>query len=1292
MPQAASSTEKAADTLRQRERLVFKQNQVLVKLLKEPLASDELILALQRVTEAAAATLEVARASVWLLEDEDRKLRCADLYVRTKSTHESGVVLHAKDYPAYFAALEDNRAIAAHNAPLDYRTREFAHAYLQPLGITSMLDATVRLDGRLVGVVCNEHTGPVRHWSTEEIQFASSLGDVVSLFLETRQRNAAQRRLRESEARFRALAEGGADAVAIVTDTGTITFVTPPVLPMLGYAPEEIVGRMGFELVDEQDLAAVRAMFERLLAKPDGREHNILRCRHKDGSLHLIECTLSNRLADPVIRGIISNFRDVTGRVQAENSLRQSEQRYRLLVENMTDVVWTADLDLNLTYISPSVERLCGWTSAERLSQPIEQRMTADAHVPLRSALAEGLANDAASTQTHRTIQHENLCKDGTTRWAESKVSFLRDAEGRATGLIGVTRDIEDRRLAEKALRESEQRHRSLFERNPAGVFRTTPEGEYLDCNDSLARMLGLANREELLQRQATEFYDDPGERLHWHERLAREGAITNVEMRYRRADGQACWVLANVSRLTGDGKHPIVYEGTLIDITERKRAEEELLRRNTQLAALTEIGQTISRLADPRAILHTIHETIGRVLDNRNFHIALYDETLGMIDFPLYVIEGAHVHRSSRPFQNGLTEHVLTTRMPLLIAGNLDQGVQALGVECYGRRPRCYLSVPMLAGEKILGVMTVQDYEHEGVYGVNELELLCTFAAQASVALENARLYAAAQAEIAERRQAEEALRCSEAKYRALVENLEQAVVLKDRHLRYVAANSRMCRNLGVAEHELVGKTDRDFYTDLEAERYRQDDLQVLQHGTHVEREEEQRQPTGQNRWVRVIKTPVRDSSGQINGVLDIFWDVTRQRTLETQLRHVQKMDAIGHLAGGIAHDFNNLLTAILGNVSLAQSLLPSDSPALSTMEGAEKASLRAAELVQKLLGFSRRTMLRLQPLDLAGVVTDTVQILRPALPPGIRVTVHANACAWQVEADPSHISQVLMNLCLNARDAMASDGELSLTLESVSLGPEALARHVSARPGDYVCLRVSDTGHGIPPEIRNRIFEPFFTTKEAGKGTGLGLAMVFGIVDQHRGWIECHSSMGSGTQFEVFLPRYIPTESLQPCLVDSPAPRLGHETILVIDDEPMVREIAQVILQRAGYRVLAANDGVHGLEVWQAARESIALVLLDLTMPRLSGQETLEHLVELDDNVRVLFTSGFSLDIPTITDRKHVLGFIGKPYQPDALARAVRAALDQVRPKPNLEQGAVAELTLLPHRVPGQEVKFAN
>jgi signal transduction histidine kinase/CheY-like chemotaxis protein len=394
---------------------------------------------------------------------------------------------------------------------------------------------------------------------------------------------------------------------------------------------------------------------------------------------------------------------------------------------------------------------------------------------------------------------------------------------------------------------------------------------------------------------------------------------------------------------------------------------------------------------------------------------------------------------------------------------------------------------------------------------------------------------------------------------------------------------------------------------------------------------------------------------------------EIAERTRLEQQLLQAQKMEALGQLAGGIAHDFNNLLTVIMGNLSLARLQAGPDGKVAALLQAAEQGTHRASDLTRQLLAVGRRTFSMPTALDLHNVVQEVVQILRRTIDPRIVIDTPSAEVVWMVHADSGQMFQALMNLCVNARDAMPDGGRLRIELQNITKKPLGLTDGPSAC---FVRLSVSDTGVGMNPETCRRIFEPFFTTKEVGKGMGLGLAMVYGIVTQNKGTITVDSRLGAGSKFTIELPRYterdtdaeISVQLLEDATLDVHAPEGTGETILVVEDEDEIRMLVRKVLEQLGYKVVEAEDGVRGLSVYQAHPGKIAAVILDLTMPKKSGLDVLASLRQLNPTVRVILSSGYSaaaqkLDLPKLG----VMAFLQKPYVPNELARTLRTVLDQ-------------------------------
>jgi signal transduction histidine kinase len=507
--------------------------------------------------------------------------------------------------------------------------------------------------------------------------------------------------------------------------------------------------------------------------------------------------------------------------------------------------------------------------------------------------------------------------------------------------------------------------------------------------------------------------------------------------------------------------------------------------------------------------------------------------------------------------------------------------------------------------------------------------------------------------------RKAEETARSLARQWQVMFDALCDGVCLVGREGTVLRCNQAMANLLKRPHSAIIGEP----YQPLVRHLFGPGEVAFLS-GLHNLQSRETVELCVHDRWYRVTADPVHDEQGTVAGSVHLFADITERRHLEDQLRQAQKMEAIGRLAGGVAHDFNNLLTAITGNASLLMTGLARDDPNRESLATIEKAAWRAAELTRQLLGFSRQTMLWLKPIDLNQSVNEIVGFLRRTIDPRIQVEVKVAPGLWTVKADPSSITQVLMNLCLNARDAMPQGGRLLLETTNVILDQEYTRQHLEGEAGEFVRLRVSDTGHGIPAEILPRVFEPFFTTKELGKGTGLGLAMVFGIVKQHRGWIDCTSvvhEVHEGTSFDIYLPRSNANRKLPPQSGPPPVPKRGSETILLVDDKAMIRDVGRSILKGYGYRVLLAEDGREAVAIYRRDQDKIALVILDLTMPQLSGRDTLRELIRINPKVRVLFACGYSAEHMPDFGKDNVAGFVDKPYKPEELANTVRSVLDK-------------------------------
>jgi PAS domain S-box-containing protein len=512
----------------------------------------------------------------------------------------------------------------------------------------------------------------------------------------------------------------------------------------------------------------------------------------------------------------------------------------------------------------------------------------------------------------------------------------------------------------------------------------------------------------------------------------------------------------------------------------------------------------------------------------------------------------------------------------------------------------------------------------------------------------------------------AKDTLLKSEMYTRHLLDTLPQRIFLKDRNSVYLSCNLNYAHDLGIEPAEIAGKDDYAFHPRELADGYRADDKSVMDSGTAKD-VEERFCADGKEMWAHTIKVPYRDEKGNVIGVLGIFEDITARvrgeedrRKLEEQLRISQKMEAVGTLAGGIAHDFNNVLTGIMGFGELLRLRLDGDVKSAEDLDEIMRCAERAATLTRQLLTFARRQVIDPSNLNVSTAVADMMKLIGKLVGEHIEVRTSLGKNVPTINADRGQIEQVIMNLCLNARDAMQKGGTLSVETGDVYLDEEYVRRNPYMKTGRYAQLAVSDSGVGMDEKTRERVFEPFFTTKGPDKGTGLGLAVVYGIVKQHGGFIHLYSEPGSGTVFKVYFPAVEAQPDVVPTIRREEIVRGGTETILLAEDEEAIRSLAERIMREFGYTVLVARNGEEAIEIFRQNKE-IALAVLDVVMPRKGGKEAFEEMYKQNPRLKVIFMSGYSAD--AIHDSFVLIAgvpFLQKPFGPATLARKIREVLD--------------------------------
>ena len=768
-------------------------------------------------------------------------------------------------------------------------------------------------------------------------------------------------------------------------------------------------------------------------------------------------------------------------------------------------------------------------------------------------------------------------------------------------------------------VRRAEADYRSIFENAGEGIFRTSVDGKFITANPAMAEILGYDSAAQLIAEVhdvRRDLYVDQESRTEWERRLNRGERVVGFEARYRRKDGSFIWLSESAHAVRDEEETVLYYEGIAEDISERKRIEGALKNSEARKRAILESALDCIVTMDSSGLVVDWNPAAERVFGYSRAE-AIGAEMAGLVIPPKF----RERHRQ------GLAHYLATGEGPVL-GKHLE-----------------------------LSAIRADGSEFPVEIAITRIDL-------------DGPAFTAYLRDISKRKQSEKALRESEERYRDLVENAHDIIYTHDLDGNYTSINK--------AGETITG------YTVEEALRLNVDQTVAPEYLPKV-REMLRRKVAGERvtayeieivakdgrRIILEVNTKMVYQDGVAVGVQGIARDVTERKQLEDQLRQSQKMEAIGQLAGGVAHDFNNLLTAINGYSSLALQRVDENHSLRGYLEEIKKAGERAANLTRQLLAFGRKQILQPLPMNLNDVVTDMNKMLRRLIGEDVALTAKLDPSLNRIQADPGQIEQVLVNLVVNARDAMPQGGNLMIETGGVELDQEYASKHVGVVPGKYVVLAVSDTGTGMSEETRERIFDPFFTTKEKGKGTGLGLSTVYGIVKQSGGNIWVYSEEGHGTTFKVYLPQLKNTSQQAEAPAAEAAIPNGSETILLLEDEDVVRGLARQILEHAGYNVVAASRGEEALRFCNEKSQQVDLLLTDVVMPETSGKEIADRLSQMRPGLRVLFMSGYTDEAIVhhgVLDSN--VEFIQKPFTPAALAKKVREVLD-------------SELTSLPSAV---------
>ncbi|MBI5949039.1 MAG: PAS domain S-box protein [Chloroflexi bacterium] len=1022
------------------------------------------------------------------------------------------------------------------------------------------------------------------------------------------ERRHAEETLRESEERFRSLANATPLYVWVADPEGGCLFVNQSWLALTGSTLERELGEGWKAHVHPADLGPLDRVYT-LATQARAPYTTEYRVRRRDGDYRWVLDTGVPRFEpNGEFAGYIGSSVDITATRQAAEENRRLTAILKVSQEASPDGILVVGLAGEVLSHNRRYRDMWGLSEevvvgsrAERRAAPY--RLVENAE-EMRALVADALARPNAS------LSGEISLRDGRVFDAHS--APLVGDDGEPFGRLWQFRDISVRKAAEEAIRASEEKYRSLFERVPEGLYQSTIEGRLLTANPALVRLFGFESEEELLAvNDIGQLYADPDDRQDMLQRLRDGGGSFNGELRLRRRDGSEIIVLENSRWVQGENGQVLYLEGTLTDITARKQAEDALSKSEERFSRAFHASPAATRI---------VNFADGRFIDaNQAF--------LEIIGYDLDEVVGKTAH------ELGLWSD---TTVRDRVAAELSHQGSVTGLERQLRH---------------------KDGETRDVVDFYEL---IEIAGQPCIL--------ATSVDITGRKRAEEALRKSEERFsRAFHASPAATSILTYRDGIFVDVNPAYEELSGYGREEVLGKKEQDL--DI---WQRRDEIRALartlrQTGTIASNERQLRRKDGELREV-LESYALIEVDGELC-VLTASLDITERKRAETErldlerkLLETQKLESLGVLAGGIAHDFNNLLVAIMGNANLAMMELPPSSPVRPYLEEVETASERAADLARQMLAYSGKGRFVVERVELSAMVQEMGNLLHVSLPKKVALYYNLTAGLPPVEADPTQLRQVIMNLVINGAESIGDNpGRVTVSTGVLHANRAALASAYLSPDldeGDYVYVDVSDTGSGMDAATKARIFEPFFTTKFTGRG--LGLSAVLGIVRRHGGAIKVESEPGEGTTFRLLLPA-APPEAPGPSK-EAPATGAAGRTgcVLIADDEPTVRTVTARMLERMGFRVIAAADGEEALELFAANRDEVTLVLLDMTMPRLDGRETVRALHELAPGLPVVLMSGYSEQEAAASFAEGGLaGFIQKPFTFDDVKALVAKVL---------------------------------
>ena len=1081
--------------------------------------------------------------------------------------------------------------------------------------------------------------------------------EVLKLYNERLVRKLEQKmlQLEKSEELFRNVFQHHS-AVKLIIDpeTGNIVDANEAAVKYYGWSHEEFL-RMNIKQINKN--------------KPDGIREEVIKgksvrfeFRHTkaDGSIRDVE-VYTSKITAKGINLVHSIIFDITERKQAEEALHKSEERLRRAAEAASFGTYSYSFQTGKIYISQEHLAFYGLQPDDTIK--LNNDLVAKALYPEDKERFLAASMEANNPDTKNPgildIEFRTIRTDGEVRWLRVKGRTTFNIDGKPLRADGIFQDITEHKLAAEALRESQEQYRLLFENSLDGVFLTVPDGTILSVNPAGCRMFGRSEKEILA--------------------IGRDGIIDSSEMRFkdgvvlRHQEGYFNGELTGI-KIHGE-KFPIEVSSLLFtdhkgrqrtstiirDITERKKAEEKIHRLNRTYALLSEINKVIVRTNDQQKLFE---ESCRIAIETGGFRfcwIGVIDEKSDcVIPVSQYGYSTDYLHeinislpadkqKTTGPTGSAIKEKKYNT------CNDIENDTRMLQwrEEALKRGYRSLAAFPLIRAQKTYGVIVFYSAQKGFFDDEEEIRLLEELSSDISYSIES----------LEHQKQKQKAEQERDRFFNYSIDMM--CIIGTDGYFKHL--NPAWEKTLGWSNDELMAKPFITFVHPDDTETTRDVAEDIIKRGeSKTNIVNRYLCKDGSYKWLAWNSITIK-SEKLVFAVVRDFTEIVKndaeKKKLESQLVQAQKLESLGTMAGGIAHDFNNILNIIMGYASLIKANSNNQNGLQKDTDTILDAGRRGAGLVKQLLTFARKTESVFEPLQINDLISEIQNLLKETFPKTIEIKSGLQEKLPVITGDSIQIHQVLLNLCVNARDAMQNTGKLTITTKYINFD-EITKIKQGIDPGEYVEIQVQDTGAGIDETVKQKIFDPFFTTKEKGKGTGLGLALVYGIVKSHGGYIEFTSNVGRGTTFFIYLPVHTHAEEIYNIDTEKTNEVTPHGTgtILVIEDEKQDNELLARLLVANGYYVIAAYDGLQGITSYRSHRSKIEAVISDIGLPKMGGEDVFRQLRSMNPKVKIILTSGF-MD-PEIKARLRELGagfFIQKPYLPDEILRTLKQVLEE-------------------------------